>query len=62
MSGQTCDFCQTPFEWTAQQFAMDASLRHMGSALGAMCDACDDAQIAIEIKRERLERRRERAA
>jgi hypothetical protein len=58
---QTCDFCQSTFEWSAEQIALDIRLRLMGSGLGAMCDACGERDIAASVKHERLERRRERA-
>ena len=64
MTGQTCDFCGAAFEWTPEQVAFDLQLRlfsNFRTSLGACCSACDDKQIAIAIKQERLDRRRERA-
>ncbi len=51
MTGQVCDFCGKAFEWTQEQVALDSQLRASGSALGEMCDTCDDAIVQLEIKR-----------
>ena len=62
MSGQTCDFCGTAFEWTPERVALDQHLRLFSTfctGLGAMCDACDDKQIQLAIAQERKDRKAE---
>lgn len=64
MSQQTCEFCGAAFDWTPEQVALDADLRLFSTyctGLGACCSDCDEKQIAITIKQDRLARRRERA-
>lgn len=58
MAEQPCDFCGAPVTWTPEQETLDLHLRLMGSGLGAMCDACDERQIAI-YQREEAEMRAE---
>lgn len=58
---QRCDFCQSEFDWTADQLFLDAQLRLLGSGLGASCPTCDEKQALIAIREERRETRRERA-
>ena len=47
---QKCEFCGTDFDWTDDQITLDAHLKLFGSGLGAMCDACGDKVIEIEIE------------
>ena len=61
MADQTCDFCGEAFKWADEQVSLDVQLRARGSGLGACCSVCDDEQIALSIKSDRLARRRERA-
>jgi hypothetical protein len=57
---RTCDFCQSEFDWTADQLLLDIQLRIMGSGLGDCCPTCDEKMVQIDIREERKERRRER--
>jgi hypothetical protein len=58
---RTCDFCQSEFDWTEAQLALDIQLRLIGSGLGDCCPDCDEKMVQIAIRDERRERRRERA-
>lgn len=63
MSDQICEFCGAAFQWTPEQVALNTHLllfaRHC-TGLGACCPDCDEKQVQLAIKQDRLDRRRDR--